>query len=330
MRQYKVLNRQLFESDGYSIVPIRFEDRLDIMKWRNEQIYHLRQAKPLTEEDQNAYFENVVAKLFDQEQPNQILFSFLKGEECIGYGGLVHINWIDKNAEISFVMNSALEREYFKTYWQKFISLIEMVAVEELKLHKIFTYAFDLRPKLYEALEKSGLKQEAILSDHCFFEDKFIDVIIHSKILTHNLVLRTVENEDIDLLFKWANDKTVRQNALNTGEIFWEDHEKWFKSKIKNKDCRIFILEKSNIPIAQIRFDLRNDTWEIDYSVDSQFRGLGLGKKIVELATREFPKGTILKGLVKINNIASCKVFETTGFNKVSEDDLFKTYLKRI
>lgn len=45
------------------------------MKWRNEQIYHLRQAKPLTKEDQNAYFENVVAKLFEDDHPNQILFS---------------------------------------------------------------------------------------------------------------------------------------------------------------------------------------------------------------------------------------------------------------
>ena len=40
-------------SDGqYKIVPIRYEDRFDIMKWRNEQMYHLRQSKPLTEEDQ--------------------------------------------------------------------------------------------------------------------------------------------------------------------------------------------------------------------------------------------------------------------------------------
>ena len=73
-------------------------------------MYHLRQDKPLTEEDQEAYFLNVVAKLFEQERPNQLLFSFLDGDKCIGYGGLVHINWIDKNAEISFIMNTSLEK----------------------------------------------------------------------------------------------------------------------------------------------------------------------------------------------------------------------------
>ncbi len=42
---YRVLNRQIFTKENYKIVPIRYEDRLDILKWRNEQIYHLRQKK---------------------------------------------------------------------------------------------------------------------------------------------------------------------------------------------------------------------------------------------------------------------------------------------
>src|SRR5690554_7644655 len=104
MNYYKVLSKQVYTAGNYSLVPIRMEDRFDIMKWRNEQIYHLRQSKPLTLEDQNHYFNNIVTKLFGQEQPTQILFSCLEGDRCIGYGGLVHINWLDKNAEVSFIM----------------------------------------------------------------------------------------------------------------------------------------------------------------------------------------------------------------------------------
>ncbi|HMR86859.1 MAG TPA: GNAT family N-acetyltransferase, partial [Saprospiraceae bacterium] len=100
--KYKSLNLAEISDGQYKIVPIRYEDRLNIMKWRNEQMYHLRQSKPLTEEEQERYFTNVVAQLFDKEQPDQILFSYLEGDVCIGYGGLVHINWIDKNAELSF------------------------------------------------------------------------------------------------------------------------------------------------------------------------------------------------------------------------------------
>ncbi|MFT7071914.1 MAG: RimJ/RimL family protein N-acetyltransferase [Patiriisocius sp.] len=157
---------------------------MDILKWRNEQIYHLRQDKPLTEGDQENYFKTVVNALFEQEQPSQLLFSYLEGDTCIGYGGLVHINWIDKNAEISFVMNTALEKDNFSKHWKLFLELIEKIAFTELYLHKIFTYAFDLRPHLYKPIEDAGFSKEATLKNHCFFNSAFKDVIIHAKFNT--------------------------------------------------------------------------------------------------------------------------------------------------
>jgi RimJ/RimL family protein N-acetyltransferase len=181
MNFYKALNRQNFSRGTFSLVPIRYEDRMDIMKWRNEQIYHLRQDIPLTEKDQEVYFKTVVEKLFNQKDPKQLLFSYLEDDICIGYGGLVHINWIDKNAEISFVMNTILEKDYFSKHWRIFLELIEEVAFTELDLHKIYTYAFDLRPNLYTPLEDSGFRKEAALKRHCFFKGEFKDVIIHAK-----------------------------------------------------------------------------------------------------------------------------------------------------
>ncbi len=183
LKVYKCLTQQVFANNDYSIVPIRYEDRIDIMQWRNEQIYHLRQLQPLTPENQDNYFTDVVANLFNQDYPNQILFSYLDGDKCIGYGGLVHINWVDKNAEISFIMDTELEFDFFEFHWTNFLQFIEKVAQQELELHKIFTYAFDLRPKIYKILEKNNFEKEAVLKEHCFFETKFIDVIIHSKIL---------------------------------------------------------------------------------------------------------------------------------------------------
>ena len=120
-------------------------------------MYHLRQDKPLTEKSQENYFNGTLARLFDQEKPNQILFSYLKNDKCIGYGGLVHINWIDKNAEISFVLNTEIEKEQFEYHWLNYLKLINQLAFEELQFHKVFVYAFDLRPHLYQAIEKGGL-----------------------------------------------------------------------------------------------------------------------------------------------------------------------------
>tara|TARA_B110000046_G_C12932489_1_gene372074 strand:- start:522 stop:1076 length:555 start_codon:yes stop_codon:yes gene_type:complete len=182
MNSYLSLSHQVFLNENFKLVPIRFEDRIDIMNWRNEQIYHLRQDKLLTIDDQDYYFENIINELFKEEKPNQLLFSFLQNDVCIGYGGLVNINWNDKNAEISFIMDTKLEKDYFNFHWSEFLKLIEEVAFKELNFHKIFTYAFDLRPQLYITLENSGFFQDARLKGQCLYSHKFIDVVIHSKI----------------------------------------------------------------------------------------------------------------------------------------------------
>ena len=100
--KYKALSQNVFKSGEFQIIPIRYRDRISIMKWRNNQVCNLRQSNLLTTEAQNYYFENVISKLFDSQKPPQILFSYLKNDICIGYGGLVHIDWESKNAEISF------------------------------------------------------------------------------------------------------------------------------------------------------------------------------------------------------------------------------------
>lgn len=180
-KSYKVLNRREWSTGDYSIVPIRSEDRYKIMKWRNEQIYHLRQSEPLTKAKQDAYFENVISKLFEQDQPDQILFSFLKNDVCIGYGGLVHINWIDRNAEVSFIMATELQKDYFEKNWTKYLNLLEQAAFKELNFHKLYVYAFDLRNHLYSALEKNNYFLDARLKEHCRIDNDYKDVIIHSK-----------------------------------------------------------------------------------------------------------------------------------------------------
>ena len=180
MPQYICLKLQKYTLGDYSIVPLRYEDRFLIMKWRNEQIYHLRQARPLTEDDQQRYFDNVVSKLYDTPKPDQILFSYLENDNCIGYGGLVHINWIDCNAEISFIMDTRLEAEHFAEHWSNYLTMLKRVAFEDLGLHKIYTYAFDLRLHLYTMLESNGFTREATLKEHCCYNGEYKDVIIHS------------------------------------------------------------------------------------------------------------------------------------------------------
>tara|TARA_B110000971_G_C19896968_1_gene448109 strand:- start:126 stop:683 length:558 start_codon:yes stop_codon:yes gene_type:complete len=182
MREYKALSNQIYSNGDCKLVPIRDEDKYLIMNWRNEQIYHLRQNRPLTKESQERYFKKVITQLFEKEHPDQLLFSLLKEDECIGYGGIVHINWIDKHAEISFIMNTQYEQYHFHEHWSTFLNCIEQVSFVGLNLHKLFVYAFDLRPSLYDSLDTNGYFLDARLKNHCFFNDSFKDVVIYSKL----------------------------------------------------------------------------------------------------------------------------------------------------
>ena len=81
--QYRAIPGVEVWADGkYALVPIRYEDRVDIMKWRNEQIYHLRQKEELTKLEQDLYFKNIVRELFEQSSPNQLLFSYIQSNKC--------------------------------------------------------------------------------------------------------------------------------------------------------------------------------------------------------------------------------------------------------
>lgn len=318
MRNYVCLTTSFFEENSFALVPIRDEDKYEILEMRNEQMYHLRQAKPLTVEDQEHYFKNVVATLFENPQPNQLLFSLLKDNKFVGYGGLVHINWTDKNAEISFIMKTELEKENFEYFWKNYLSLLDKLAFEELNFHKIYTYAFDLRPHLYEVLTSCGFEEEARLKEHCFFDEQFFDVVYHAKV-NRTISFRRANENDTVLYFNWANDASVRNNSYQSETISFENHQNWFYKKIKEETCFIVVFENHlGIPIGQVRIQKHDkNTAIIGISNDENYRGKGYASRMIQLATEEFLRlnsQIYISAYIKVENLASKKAFEKAGY----------------
>jgi len=61
-------------SDGeFSLRPIKWDDRLRTMKWRNGQAKILRNQNRLSESSQNGYFKHSVSIQMLEERPDQIL-----------------------------------------------------------------------------------------------------------------------------------------------------------------------------------------------------------------------------------------------------------------
>lgn len=153
------------------------------------------------------------------------------------------------------------------------------------------------------------------------------------------LILRNAEEQDLMTYFKWANDKDVRNNALNKEPIPLESHKKWFESRVKDqKEHLLYVLVDNNIPVAQVRFDLEQDTLLVDYSVDANSRGKGLGTIVLQKAMDAAIKSDIVffrfNAFVKDGNIGSARVFEKLGYthtkDELIQEESYKFYEKRV
>lgn len=147
------------------------------------------------------------------------------------------------------------------------------------------------------------------------------------------LKLRNVETTDMDLLFKWANDPTVRQNAFNTEPIPYENHRAWFARMLADKDTEQYILCNGEIPLGQIRLNVEDDKAVIDYSIDKEWRGKGLGVRMVLMAEEELKnkKTDVIYSMaqVKYENTASARVFEKCGYD-AEKYEKYIEFTKRI
>lgn len=179
---YKCLKKNRFkDQDGYQLIAIRQEDIEQIRLWRNAQIDVLRQKVEISSQEQQRYFQKVVWPTFIENEPKQILFSFLLKENCIGYGGLTNIEWEARRAEVSFLVNP-IRTENLKTYNQDFshfLSLLCQVAFDDLYLHRLFTETWAFRKEHIDILEKFGFKPEGILRDHVFKGNQWYDSVMH-------------------------------------------------------------------------------------------------------------------------------------------------------
>ena len=314
---YKCLNKQIFELDEYKLLPIRLEDRYNIMKWRNDQIFHLRQKAPLTKADQDLYFENIIKKQFSEDTPEQILFSFLRNEKCIGYGGLVHINWKLKIAEISFLISTELEEKYFEIFWGEYLKIIENVAFKELSFIKIFTFSYCIRPKLYKVLGKLNYHKEKVLKNITTINSQLFDARIDVK-YSNGFTVKPVSQKDIKQIFIWVNEKEVRENSISSKKISFKEHEEWFKKQINNPKVKFFMVyQEHQNPLAVFRLQEIENKALISFSVSKEFRGKGIGSKIINFITSNYCSKDLIAEVLHQND-KSKSIFKNNGFKLIN------------
>jgi UDP-2,4-diacetamido-2,4,6-trideoxy-beta-L-altropyranose hydrolase len=145
------------------------------------------------------------------------------------------------------------------------------------------------------------------------------------QMFVRKITIRHADIGDAKLLYDQINDKKTRLSSFNSNPILWEDHLQWLRKKLKDENSWVFIAENHiEDPIGQIRFDRKNDFFDISYSLDKKFRGLGLGKTLLKTGLKtiqtKIHKPVIMQGTVKNNNLASKISFENCGFGQLKNE----------
>lgn len=172
-------------SDGqYSISSIQRAHIESIRNWRNAQMDVLRQKKAISANDQISYFDSHIWPSFDEAQPQQILMVLFHDEKLIGYGGLVHIDWEFKRAEISFLLNPerTLNPELYRQDFLAFLRLVKELTFDGLGFHRIFVETYSTRTHHISVLEEFGFSQEGLMRDHVLIHGNFVNSLIHGYI----------------------------------------------------------------------------------------------------------------------------------------------------
>ncbi len=190
------------------------------------------------------------------------------------------------------------------------------------------SYVGDLREVTSDTLKKTFLKADDSDNKVVF---KKPDVRSHYLALYNSEVtIREATVDDAKLFFDWANDPVVRQMAFHTEPIQWENHIRWFKSKLESPESHLLLCYHGTEPIGQVRFDiLEGGEAEIDISISKENRGKGYGKAMLKAAIEyEHCMNGIQSFVseVKDENASSNRMFISCDFKKYRTDDTVNYY----
>ena len=168
---------------GTTLAPLKKEHMEQIRLWRNEQLSILRQKSPLSQESQQLYWEKTLSPNALEKHPPLILFSIIQGDYFLGYTGLTHIDWTNKRAEISFLIDTKIpeENNLFQIIFSSILEALEKLAFHELGLDKLIAEVFAFRKPVIALLKQACFIKEGYLFHHIHKGDKVFDSFIFAK-----------------------------------------------------------------------------------------------------------------------------------------------------
>ena len=142
--------------------------------------------------------------------------------------------------------------------------------------------------------------------------------------------LRKIKAQDIWLLYSWVNKEDSLKNKIKTDErISKVNHEEWFKNSLNNDTRLIWIVNKDNKDIGQVRIDINRECklGLIDIFIEKQYRKLKVGKtsllEAIEYVDMNFDIEHMVANMLN-SNINSFKFFQNLGFEQYKDYGHYK------
>lgn len=138
-----------------------------------------------------------------------------------------------------------------------------------------------------------------------------------------NGYLREAQENDVDLLYQWVNEESVRRNSFYQGNITYNEHLRWFHDFLVSFNKKQYIYIYDEEPIGQICVVIDGDVAEVTYSIALEKRCMGHAQRMLSLLEKriqqDFPEVKRLTARVKPSNMASQIVFQNLQYETKCE-----------
>ena len=132
------------------------------------------------------------------------------------------------------------------------------------------------------------------------------------------ILIREVSQNDSKDIFEWRNDPESRSMFINSGELDFDEHDRWLSKTISSPLKNIYMgeIDGKKIGITRFDFDEKEHETEVSINTNPNFRGKGYGKKLLIESINKFQveNEANLIARIKNKNIGSIKIFEFAGF----------------
>jgi UDP-2,4-diacetamido-2,4,6-trideoxy-beta-L-altropyranose hydrolase len=133
--------------------------------------------------------------------------------------------------------------------------------------------------------------------------------------------LRAARSEDCSLLYSWQRHPNTRRHAREAQPPTWEQHCRWFESRIAHADDRFMVMEAAGQPVGVVRLDPSDDFGDLEVSIylSPDHYGKGYAQAGLRAAHALSPE-TALVAFIKPENTRSLKLFARAGFRQVGDN----------